>query len=667
MRKHVGLLAVALTALAAGPISAQTTLPDLANATLEELMNIEVTSVSRREQRAEDVAASLHVISRDEIHRSGLTSIAEVLRLAPGVQVSRLNANKWSVSVRGFNSLASSKLLVMVDGRSLYNPAYSTVLWDTEDLLLEDVERIEVIRGPGGAMWGANAVNGVINIITRPSDQTRGGFARVSGGTFDSSGAAFRYGGGMGALTYRAFAQASTHGASRHVAGGSAGDSWRSATAGIRTDWTGSTQTVMFQAATTVGEQRPLWIDPTTLPLAAPASGPVAISHTRVSHALGRWTRTGTGGDILQVQGYVDENRRDEFIGFYHRATYDGDVQYTSAPAAGHSFVAGGGLRSLDERIAGRGPFSFTPGEVRSVITNVFAQDSIDLAGDRAEVTVGAKFEHSTFTGSAFQPSARVMVKPARQHRLWASVARAVRTPSLVDRGFRVELPPVPLPGGLTLVAGAVGNPELEAERLLDVEAGYRVNLGGRVSVDAVAFRGRYDDATIQEPPAQPTMAFVAGRPVLYALATYHNGHRLLTKGAEISARATLTPFWSADASVSLFRAGVLVHEEEEVPVVALRDDTAGQQWRLHSAWSLGARRVADLRLMRVSAVEPAQIPAYTRVDARFEWGLTKHVSIAADGQNLLSSSHLESSIHDDQVMSTRVPRSGHIGLLWRF
>jgi iron complex outermembrane receptor protein len=258
-------------------------------------------------------------------------------------------------------------------------------------------------------------------------------------------------------------------------------------------------------------------------------------------------------------------------------------------------------------------------------------------------------------------------VKPARQHRLWAAVARAVRTPSLVDRGFRVEMAPMPLPGGLTLVAGAAGNPELEAERLLDVETGYRVNLGSRVSLDAVAFRGRYDDAIVQEPPTQPTMALVDGRPVLYAMATYHNGHRLVTTGAEISARATLARFWSADASVSLFRAGALAHEEAVVPVVDLRDDTAGRQWRLHSAWSLGARRVADLRLMRVSAVEPARIPAYTRFDARFEWGLAEHVSIAADGQNLLSSSHLESSIHDDQVMSTRIPRSGHIGLLWRF
>jgi iron complex outermembrane receptor protein len=197
------------TLLLAGSVTwagAQTTPQDLRLATLEQLMSMEVTSAARREQRAEDVPAAVYVISRDEIRRSGLTSIPELLRLVPGVQVASINSNKRAVSVRGLNSLYSNKLLVMVDGRSIYNPAFSAVLWDTEDLMLEDVERIEVIRGPGGAMWGANAVNGVINIITAPSSQTRGGVARVSAGTFDSA-AAFRYGGALGRASYRAYVQ----------------------------------------------------------------------------------------------------------------------------------------------------------------------------------------------------------------------------------------------------------------------------------------------------------------------------------------------------------------------------------------------------------------------------------------------------------------------------
>jgi iron complex outermembrane receptor protein len=257
--------------------------------------------------------------------------------------------------------------------------------------------------------------------------------------------------------------------------------------------------------------------------------------------------------------------------------------------------------------------------------------------------------------------------KAPRQQRLWAAVARAVRTPSLVDRGFRLELAPVPLPNGLELVSGAAGNPDLDAERLLNVEGGYRVSLGGRVSLDAVAFRGRYDDVVLQEAPTQPVMQIVNGRPVLYALATYENGHRLHTTGGEIAARVRLASFWDADASVSLFRGTAVLEPSHPVHATLLRDDTAARQWRLHSAFTLGARRVVDVRLFRVSPIPETLVPGYTRLDARAEWGLTRQLSLAVDGQNLLSKSHLESSMHGDQVASTRIPRSARLGLTWRF
>ena len=306
----------------------QSGLTDLRLATLEELMSIEVTSASRREQRVEDVPAAVYVIGRDEIRRSGMTSIPELLRLAPGVQVARINSNKWAVSVRGFNSLYSNKLLVMVDGRSIYNPAFSTVLWDTEDMVLEDIERIEVIRGPGGAMWGANAVNGVINIITRPSSDTTGGLVRVSAGSFETGSAAFRYGGPLGAASYRVFVQGSAQDDSLSAPGISANDDAHSVTTGLRTDWTRGRDTVMFQGSATTGRQKPLWFD---VESATPEHGPVLsslMSTTGVANLLGRWTRTNRQGSSFQVQAYFDSAHRQGAIGAYTRRTWDIDAQY---------------------------------------------------------------------------------------------------------------------------------------------------------------------------------------------------------------------------------------------------------------------------------------------------------------------------------------------------
>ncbi len=664
MRKQVAGLAMVISALAPGLSWGQAQLPDFANATLEELMNIEVTSVSRREQRAEDVPASIYVISRDEIRRSGLTSIAEVLRLAPGVQVTRLNGNKWAVSVRGFNTPLMSKLLVMIDGRSIYNPAYSSVYWDTEDLILEDVERIEVIRGPGGAMWGANAINGVINVITRSSTETRGGLARMSAGTFDSTSAAFRYGGGMGPLTYRAFAQASAHGESVSQSGGAAGDNWHSVTGGLRADWTGGQSAVMVQAATTVGQQRPLWLDPSSQ---TPTVGTTNVTDTRVSHALLRWTQTNATGGALQLQGYFDENLRDELIGTYRRHTYDVDGQYTMPLGRRHTFVTGGGYRHLSEFIGGDGPYSFTPSHARPIVVNTFAQDSVTMAGGRVEATIGAKYEYSSFDGAAFQPNARVMWKVATRQRVWAAVARAVRNPSLVDRGFRFEAPAVPGPNGLMIVGGLAGNPDLEHERLLNLEAGYRVNAGGRISLDAVAFRGHHDGLQTQEPPTQPTFALVNGVPTLFAIATYENLQQATTTGVEVIVRGQITRAWEADVSMSAFRVVPTRNGSLDTHSTTIDGDTAARQWRLHSGWAFGTNRLADVRLIRVGALRAAGVPAYTRLDARLEWGLTSQVSIVGGGQNLLSRSHLESATDSGALITTRVPRSGNVGLAWRF
>ena len=646
-------------------------------------MSIEITSASRREQRVEDVPAAVYVIGRDEIRRSGMTSIPELLRLAPGVQVARINSNKWAVSVRGFNSLYSNKLLVMVDGRSVYNPAFSTVLWDTEDLVIEDIERIEVIRGPGGAMWGANAVNGVINIITRPASETRSGLARLSTSTFETGTAALRYGGTYRGASYRVFAQGSAQGDSLRAPGVAANDDSRSITTGFRTDWTRGHDAVMFQGSATSGRQKPLWLD---LDSATVESGPIIsslTSSTGVANVLGRWTRTGSTGASFQVQTYFDSAHRQEAIGSYTRRTWDIDAQYHTTLGTRHDLVTGGGYRHIVESMMGQNGYTFSPDGVRPLIVNGFAQDAIALVRRRVELTVGAKFENNTFAGFGFQPNTRIMWTITPTQRVWAASSRALRTPSLIDRGLHVEYPLAALGrsalaqldtppqsravfAAMPIVVGAVGNPDFSSEHLVDTEAGYRFNLGSIWSVDVVGFSGRYDDLQTYEPQT-PVVEIVNGLPQVKILTRYENIMRADTHGAEVSSRVQLRDGWQVDGAFSAFRLTPHANGSQD-PAVALYEGHApARQWRAHLALPLFARGQADVHLFRTGPLPQLAVDPYTRLDARVEWSLSGQISAVVSGQNLLDGAHSEFRGHETNMQSTLVPRSGSLRLVWRF
>jgi iron complex outermembrane receptor protein len=682
-RSARAVLVLATLLTMTGGALAQTSSPDLRLATLEELMKIEITSASRREQRAEEVPAAVYVIGRDEIRRSGLTSVPELLRLAPGVQVARINSNKWAVSVRGFNSLYSNKLLVMVDGRSIYNPAFSAVLWDTEDLMVEDIDHIEIIRGPGGAMWGANAVNGVINIITRGSGETRGGVVQIGSGTFDTSSAAFRYGGSAREVNYRLFAQGSAYGDSVAEPGGRANDNWRSVTGGFRTDWTDRRDALMVQGSATSGRQRPLWLDLAGSPDDA-GTGPNAVSRTNVANVLGRWTRTTAAGASFQAQAYFDHAYRSEAIGVYNRRTWDIDAQYHTTLGARHDLVAGGGYRHIAEVMRGRGGYTFTPDVIRPRILNAFAQDTISMLGRRVEVTLGAKFENNTFAGSGFQPNARLLWTVTPSQRVWTSVSRALRTPSLIDRGLHVEYPLAAmgraarlqvggppaagdLPGSpFPVLVGAVGNPDFSNEHLLDAEAGYRLNLGSLWSVDVVGYWGRYDDLQTYEPQA-PFVDIIDGVPHVKILTRYENLMRADTRGAEVSTRMQLAEGWRIDGAFSAFHLTPHPNGSLDPSVPGYQGHAPAYQWRAHLAMPIFARGQGDVHVFHTGKVEPIDVPAFARLDVRVEWSLTGQLAVVASGQNLLRASHVEFYGHETNIQSTRVPRSGGLRLVWRF
>jgi iron complex outermembrane receptor protein len=663
MNASICVLLAGWLLFAAQPALAQTRPADLALATLEDLMNIEVTSPSRKEQRAEEVPAAIYVITQDDIRRSGMTTVPDLLRLVPGVQVAQINSNKWAVSVRGFNSLYSTKLLVLVDGRSIYNPLFATVLWDTEDLLLEDVERIEVIRGPGAAIWGANAVNGVINILTRRSADTQGLLVRTGVEAPGAADGAVRYGGTAAAGTYRVYAQSASHAGTEMPSGAGADDRWRTLTAGARGDWASGADSYFLQADATSGEQRPLWLNLDPATVASSYTSPDAVSETKAGHVLGRWQRAFPDRAALQLQSFADFAHRREAIGEYDRRTFDLDAEYHARAAARHDLVVGGGYRLIHEEMTGAGGYMYNPDHALTTLVNAFAQDEIALAA-RVTMTLGAKFEHETLAGPNFQPTARVMWNVAPQQHLWAAVSRALRTPSLIDRGLDVELLPRRQADGSLLIVGAHGNPSLGDERLSSAEAGYRVNLSSAATLDVAGFAGRYDSLAIYEPQA---VTPVPGSSVLRLDTQFQNILKATTHGIETTARVRLTGAWQIDGALSTFHLTPDPNGSHASWVAAYDGHAPAYQWRAHSAWSLGPHAQADFALFHVGPIVQTGIPAYTRADTRVEWKLSPRVSATVAGQNLLNSAHYEFDGDDTNIAATLVPRSGSIRLTWRF
>jgi iron complex outermembrane recepter protein len=669
VRKHaaesITVVLLVLFGLVAAPSPglAQGRAPDLNQMSIEDLMNIEITSASRKEERVADVAAAVFVITRDDIRRSGMTTIPDLLRLAPGVQVAQINANKWAVSVRGFNGLFSNKLLVLVDGRSVYNRLFSGVIWHGEDMVLDDVDRIEVIRGPGAAMWGANAVNGVINIVTRATADTQGGLFRVEAGGAGTQGVA-RYGGTVGAARYRVFAQWTGRDESIIVPGTPADDASHSVTTGFRTDWTTTPGEFAIDGAFTTSREQSLWVnlDPQTA-----ATEPIAraASESLSGHLLGRWTQRSASGAALQIQSFVDIADRREPIGNYHRTSFGAETQYHTALGAHHDLVAGAGYRFTDETLGGHVGISLTPPDPSSLVT-AFLQDEISLFGDRLAVTLGTQVQYDSDSGAGLQPTARVMWKVRPRQRLWAAASRALRTPSLTDRWIRVDYPPVPTESGLPLVVSLLGNPAAETERFLDVEAGYRIEITTKASLDITGFAGRYDHLQTQEVGA-PVVQFVPSPQILVAT-QFGNKLDATTRGLEVAGHWRPIPSWRLDGSYSLFHLTPHLAASSQDPAAALEDGNApGQQWQVRSAFAPYPSVTFDVTVFHVSRLVGLQVDAYTRADATAEWRFTSRLSAMAIGQNLFDDAHAEFAGAGTLVQATQMPRSVSIRLRWTF
>jgi iron complex outermembrane recepter protein len=640
---------------------AQSGSPDLARLSIEDLMNIQITSAAKKEQRAEDVPAAVFVITQDDIRHSGLRSLPELFRLVPGLQVAQLTSSNWAVSIRGFNDQFSNKLLVLIDGRSIYRRTFSGVLWDAEDLVLDDIDRIEVVRGPGGAVWGANAVNGVINIVTKSAKETKGALVRLGGGTFDGTGVTARYGGSFGEdAAYRVYSQWTTRGDTR-LANASADDSWSVLTNGVRVDWTRGGDEWTVDGSVRSGNGHSTWKFPGSgLPDLAPRTD--VRSSFRSGNALARWTHRGDNGSSLQVQSTVGIQRRDDFVST-DESSIDADAQYQFKFGGRQDIVAGGGYRFVNSALGTNFAVAFDPPIQNTVVGNVFVQDEVALT-DRVYLTLGSKLEHDTFTGWGLQPTARLMWAPAKRHHIWVAASRALRTPSQMDLALRVNA--IVVPGERApMVMGVVGNPDYRAEEFQDVEAGYRLELASVLSVDVTTFRGHYTRLPTSEPLA-PVFETTPGPPHLFIASRLENRRQADTAGLEVAARFAPVRAWRLDASYSRFHFTPHLDATSQDTSVAPQDGNApAHQWQLRSSVWLGGRTEANATLFHVGTLSGFGVPAYTRADARVEVRLTGHLSAVAAGRNLFDSTHAEYA--SNVLITTQVPRSADVQLVWRF
>jgi iron complex outermembrane receptor protein len=638
---------------------------DLAAKSIEELMDIKVTSVSKKEEKLFQSAAAVYVITQEDIRRSGMTSIPDLLRMVPGLDVARIDGTKWAVAARGFNSRFTNKLLVLIDGRSVYSPDTSGVYWEALDLPLETIERIEVIRGPGGTLWGANAVNGVINIITKKAVDTQGGLVTAGGGSEDRFGSV-QYGGKAGAQAYyRVYAKYLNTSGLLLDDGSAASDGKNSAQGGMRLDWQPSSRdSLSFQGGIydVSLKERPSFVS-ARVPFTLPG---LTSSGLRGGDLLGRWSRAFSESSDMALQVYWDRSYHNVFDVGIRLDTVDLDFQHHFVFGARQDVVWGLGYRLVAANTnSSAGAPVFTSKAERTQLFSGFLQDEFTLVNDRLRLTAGAKVERNSFTGFEIQPSIRLLWTPGKHQTVWAAVSRAVRTPSLAEEALNVSLSTLPAPDGTPVVLELFGNPDFKSETLLAYEVGYRAQRG-KLSLDVATFYNAYGKLKAAQAAGAPIFEFAP--PHLVLPRTFGNLAGAQTYGVEVSANCNVTANWKVSAGYSFLH--MRSHSNSAIPGVAPPSpgDNPQHQFQLRSYFNLPRKFELDAGLYRVSALTNQGIPAYTRLDLRLGWRPAESIELSVGGQNLLHKGHTEFNATDIGIIDEdQVKRSAYAKLTWRF
>jgi iron complex outermembrane receptor protein len=628
---------------------------DLTAISLEELAQTKVTTVSKTEEPRFRTPAAVYVVTAEDIRRSGATSIPEALRLTPGVHVARINSNQWAVGIRGFTSRLARSQLAIMDGRTLYTPLFAGTYWETQDTLLEDIERIEIVRGPGGTLWGANAVNGIVNIVTKDTKDTQGWFVSAGGGNEERAFFRARYGGTIADKgNYRIYGKYFRRDAVFHATTDGY-DAWHMAQGGFRTDWKlrgDDRVTVQGDAYTgRAGERTAVsFYEPPyqrTVESQAPLSG---------GNVTARWAHL-RNGSALTVNTYYDRTNRSEPSFRESRDTFELDLQHQFGLSESQRVVWGLGYRLSDGRSQGIETVAFIPPDRTDHIFSAFVHDDIGLMKDRLRLSVGTKLERNQYTGFELQPSARMIYAPGPRHAVWAAVSRAVRTPSRLERDLVLTAALSPT---APLFARVIGNEGFTSEKTWTYEAGYRIQPADRLGMEAAVFRNRYSGLTSLE---QDRPFVESGRQILPF--RFANTLRGRSSGGEVTSLAHLSTRWWISAEYSYLSLHLeTLPGSTDTTSVASAGASPRHMARAQSSWSLPGHVDLDVGFRWVDRLPPQKVPAYSELDARVGWLVVPRLELAVVGQSLLHKHHLEFGGSPDL---TEIERSVYGEARWRW
>jgi iron complex outermembrane receptor protein len=642
---------------------------DVMEMDLEALMKIQVTSVSKRPEKLSDAAAAIYVITSEDIRRSGVTSIPEALRLAPGLEVARQDSHTWAISSRGFNDEFANQLLVLIDGRSVYTPLFAGVYWDVQDLALEDLERIEVIRGPGASLWGANAVNGVINITTKKAKDTQGLLVTGGAGNEERGFGTVRYGGQAGEhVFYRVYGKYLNRDDSALPDGSDANDSWFMWRGGGRVDWEPTDQNLLtLQGDIYTGELN----QTVTVPLLTPPYSQDLRDKVQVSggNVLGRWNRQFSEDSDLTFKVYYDRTERDRVVFNERRETVDLDLQHHFKIGDRQDIVLGLGYNLTWDHLRNSFTVQFDPTERTDSLYSAFAQDEIEVIREKLHLTLGAKVEHNDYTGWEFQPNARLAWTITKKQTAWFAASRAISTPSRAEDDIRINrqvLPPG-VAGPLPALVSQFGSRNMDSKELIALELGYRVQPHERVTLDLASFYNFYDRQRSLEPGAP----FVEPAPApVHAVIPFTIDNLIKGEvfGGELASSFQVTDWWRLRVNCTAWSIQLHKKAGSNDPVLeGAEDDSPNYQVGVRSLMDLPKHVELDVGFRYVDALQNRDVPSYTAFDARLGWRPNKNWEFSIVAQNIFDPQHKEFAPSYIQTQTTEVQRSFFGKITFRF
>ncbi|MGZ4969342.1 MAG: TonB-dependent receptor plug domain-containing protein [Methylobacter sp.] len=626
---------------------------EVADLSLEELMDVKIYSAAKKEQAMSDTAAAAFVISQEDIRRSGATSIPDALRMAPGVQVAQINAHDWAISIRGFNDRFSNKLLVLVDGRTVYSPLFSGTYWSAQDVVLEDIDRIEVIRGPGGTVWGANAVNGVINIRTKHSKNTQGGLVSAQGGNYQNGGSV-RYGGELGeAGTYRVYAKGKQNSDYLNRQNQNAHDQWNAGQGGFRADYALTEKDQLLFS----GDIQEMEGDE-TIGLRIPVESSMS---QRNANATAKLTHKTQDGEWYLQSFYLTDERHGYSLNQLID-TFDIEFQHNFQAGQRNAVTWGMDYRLIADELTDFNGVSFAPSSRATQLFSALLQDQFSIT-DNLRLTVGSKIEHNDYSGFEYQPNARLLWKLNENHSTWTSASRAVRTPTRGFQDIRIDLFSIParppfLPN--TTVGAIVGDPNFKSEEVTALEWGYRGQMSQNLSFDVATFYNIYDNLLSTYPKVVQSPGLTQNLSVMV------NGLKGESYGVELYANWKVTNYWRLQPGYTWLDIDIRTKNNTISNALGLKNEGSSpqNQYSIRSQLSLphniefdaSVYYVDNLRNTTTIQSPMLKVPNYTRLDLRLGWRPIKALELSVAGQNLLDGRHPE--FMADDLIASEIPRS---------